>query len=193
MQILSETITKMVEGELLQMSWEGDDRLNEQDYLAVITGKTASLMGAACQMGAVLATAPASWEGALARYGLEVGLAFQLVDDSLDYTATEEEFGKARGADLQEGKITLPLLKTLRRCTSTERAALEAVIRSTTPSGDGLAMVLNLIRRYGGLQETAEEARGHLRQAIEALAAFPASPDKEALISAATYVVERRR
>src|SRR5262245_108176 len=124
---------------------------------------------------------------------MDVGVAFQLMDDCLDYVANEEEFGKAVGADLEEGKITLPLIHTIRSCTDRERQEIRGVVENEVLEPDDLETVMALIRKYDGIEFTRGQARARIENAVAKLAPFEAAPERDALETVARYVVSRTR
>ncbi len=192
-QVLAGVVEEMSEGEVYQLSVCGDVDLSEAVYLRIVERKTASLMSAACRLGGMLGRAKARQVGALADYGRNVGIAFQVADDTLDYQADAEVFGKALGKDLDDGKITLPLLYTLQRAAPAERERLVAIVEADGhPDADAQALVLSLMRRYGAIEDALSRARDFAAKAKTALAAaFPDGPDRQALLLLADYVVDR--
>jgi len=193
LQILSDATTRMAEGEILQLISTADIDIEESRYLEVVRSKTAVLIAAACEVGGVLGAVSKQKQEALREFGLDLGLAFQLMDDALDYVADEQEFGKSRGQDLEEGKITLPLIHTLNRCTPEEHAAIAAVIEKDEPEEQDFAQVFGLIERHQGIEHTRERARSHVEAAKERLSMFPDSEVRQALFELADYVVTRRK
>jgi octaprenyl-diphosphate synthase len=123
---------------------------------------------------------------------MNVGIAFQLIDDHLDYTSNEEDFGKKIGIDLQDGKITLPLIAALSRCNKEEKAVVRETVDSSPITKDAFFRVVEIIERYQGIQYTREKAKGYIEGAKDCLRPFPNSREKEALFALANYVLERR-
>jgi len=152
LRVLSDATTVIAEGEVMQLLYTGELDLTEEIYTNVVRSKTAILMSAACEAGAILGAVPQSQQQALADFGMDLGIAFQLMDDILDYVATEEEFGKSIGHDLEEGKITLPLIHTLRKCTEAERVVIAGVVDRDEMSLDEFRSVSELVRKYGGIE-----------------------------------------
>jgi octaprenyl-diphosphate synthase len=189
---ISRATTIMAEGEVEEWARTKDLSLTEEGYLSIITRKTAHLISAATQIGAILGNALDEKERALAEFGMNVGIAFQLIDDHLDYTSNEEEFGKKKGIDLQEGKITLPLIFTLRHCDGGERAFIQETVNSHPITKKAFFRVVEIIERYDGIQYTWEKAKGYIEGAKEWLHLFPDSKEKRALCALADYVLERR-
>lgn len=193
LRILSYATTVIAEGEVMQLLCTGEIDLTEEKYINVIKSKTAILMSAACEAGAVLGTAQESHQKALADFGMDLGIAFQLMDDILDYVATEEEFGKSIGHDLEEGKITLPLIHTLRNCTDAEHAVIATVVEQDEMSLDDFRAVSGLVNKYGGISYTVDAARFYINRCRIHLEQFEPSPVREALLSLSEYVVTRSK
>jgi octaprenyl-diphosphate synthase len=189
MQVLADTTNAIAEGEVLQLMNCHDPDITEARYLEVIERKTARLFEAAARLGAILADLPAAAEEALARYGLHAGLAFQLVDDALDYSSSAGALGKNIGDDLAEGKPTLPLIHVLRTGTP---AQVELVRNAVRDGGlDRIEDVLQAIESTGAIAYTAALARREADTAIAALADIPGSAYKDALIRLAEFSVSR--
>ena len=193
LRVLSGATTIIAEGEVLQLICTSDLDITEERYVEVIESKTAILISAACRAGAILGKASPEQEEELGHFGMNLGIAFQLMDDTLDYIASEEQFGKSIGHDLEEGKITLPLIHTLSRCTSAERADIAAIVEKELFDLDDFSRVLRYVKQYGGIEYTVDAARQRIRRSREHLALFPDSPVKEALIELADYTVSRTR
>jgi octaprenyl-diphosphate synthase len=192
LRVLSETTTSMAEGEVLQLVNSDNIEIAEEEYLEVVRRKTAILISAACQIGAILAEAEAEQEEAVRGFGLNLGIAFQLRDDFLDYAGSEKEFGKPVGKDLQEGKITLPLIYALQRSTDSDRRRLIDLITSDGVDHQTFAQVKEIINRYHGLDYTNQRAARHIFEAKSALRIFPHSSTREYLFEIADYVIARR-
>ena len=193
LRALSDATTQMAEGEVLQLISTCDLALDEERYIEVVRNKTAVLLAAACRSGAILGDAAAEQQEALAAYGMDLGIAFQFMDDALDYVADQEEFGKARGHDLQEGKVTLPLIHALRQCSDQERSRVENIVDQEELPQDDLDYVIALIDKYEGIRFTRERAAIFVEQAKARLEVFAAGPIKEALEILADYVVSRSK
>jgi octaprenyl-diphosphate synthase len=192
LRVLSDTTTTMAEGEILQLINSDNLEVSEDDYLEVITRKTAILIAASCQIGAILANADPDQEEALRRFGLNLGIAFQLRDDVLDYAGSEDVVGKPVGQDLREGKITLPLIHTLSVCKPEDRQRLIDLIVADHADESRFAQTRALIHQYQGIDYTSRLAFKHVSMAKEALAPFTPSPTREKLNEIADYVVTRR-
>jgi len=176
LQVLSHATTMMAEGEILQLLHTGNLQITEAEYFEVITRKTAILMAAACQIGAILGGAPPAQEEALTQMGLNLGMTFQVVDDILDYTGNERELGKPVCADLREGRVTLPLIHALAQAAPADREHLAAIAQDLTP--ESVPELRSLLDRYGSLDHTRGVARSYTLKAQENLETFPASLEK---------------
>ncbi|GAB7079068.1 polyprenyl synthetase family protein [Megalodesulfovibrio paquesii] len=196
---ISRSIMATATGEILEIAQVGNIGLTVQQYLEIITGKTAWLLQAACQSGAIAAGATPEQEAAAAAYGLDLGIAFQLVDDALDYDATREKAGKPVGADLLEGKVTMPLLFYLETAPVEEKTALAALMarlrQGEAPESLAaeFAPFVGKVAACGGAARTRAAARDCALRAAAALDAFPASKEKELLLEAVAYVVAREK
>ncbi len=189
MRILADTTNTIAEGEVLQLLNIGNADVGEADYLAVIERKTAVLFAAATELGALLGGLPAEQVSALRRYGMELGYAFQIADDLLDYTSDADTLGKNIGDDLAEGKPTLPLIYALQSATPEQVASLRHAIEHG--GLDSLERIVAAIRDSGELERTRARAETHAMAAHEALSAIPASPYRDALATLADYSVQR--
>ena len=190
MEILSRTTTAIAEGEVLQLLNCNNPATSEQRYLEVISRKTAILFSAAAQLSAVLAGAAEPVEAALRDYGLHLGIAFQLIDDALDYQADPDELGKNLGDDLAEGKPTLPLIYAIERSTESQSTILRNAIENG--SREAFREVYEIVESTDAIAYTSGRAVQEANKAIEALSALPASEFKEALVNLARLSVERR-
>jgi octaprenyl-diphosphate synthase len=161
--------------------------------LNVVRSKTAILMSAACEAGAILGGATPERQKALSEFGMSLGIAFQLMDDTLDYIATEEDFGKCIGHDLEEGKITLPLIHTLRLCTEAERSIIEAVVEKDEMTLEEFRTVSGLVKQYDGITYTVEAARKYIDECRAHLELFEVSDISTAMCGLADYVVTRNK
>ena len=192
LRTISRATTLMAEGELEELIKTNDLNLTEEGYLSIIARKTAALISAATQIGAILGNVSEEREEALYQFGMDLGIAFQLIDDNLDYTSKEEEFGKKIGIDLQDGKITLPLIFTLSRCNEEERVLIRETVDCQPITKEAFFRVVEIIERYHGVQYTWEKAKVYVEKAKGHLHLFPNSKEKEALYILADYVLERR-
>ena len=187
---ITDATTTTTEGEVLEITKSRDLKLGESEYFKIVEFKTGMLMACATQVGAIIAKAPPAQEKALADYGMHLGIAFQLADDVLDYVS-EAEFGKEKGVDLKEGKITLPLLYALERCTPAERE----IIRDGTISArrDSFLKVLDVLKKYGAIDYALGLAAQRSADARKALECLPESAAKEALLQLGDYVIQRKK
>jgi len=190
-QILAAASNAMSVGELRQLSSTEALDFTEADYDLLIEAKTASLMSAACELGALVGDA--TLRAPLARYGRELGMAFQIADDLLDYTSEASVTGKPAGLDLREHKVTLPLIAVLPSLSAPERKMLEDFFRDPEPKDDAIAEIVDLVRARGGLDYAKSRARAFAQRAAEALDELPEGPTLQSLRDSITYVVERRR
>ena len=193
LEILSCASATISEGEVLQLVTQNDLSTDEARYLDVIKGKTAALFAAACQVGAVVAARPPAEEQALASYGMNLGIAFQLVDDALDYAADQATLGKTVGDDFREGKITLPILAAYAAGDEAEREFWRRTIETLDQTDADLDHAMELIARHGAIALTLARAADFAAQAKADLAMFPASALKDTLAAVADYTVSRLR
>jgi octaprenyl-diphosphate synthase len=189
MRILADTTNTIAEGEVLQLLNIGNADVDEARYLAVIERKTAVLFAAATELGGILGGLPETQVAALRRYGMELGYAFQIADDLLDYVSDADTLGKNIGDDLAEGKPTLPLIYAMERANEAERLSLRHAIEHG--GLDSLDRIVAAIRDSGALERTRDRALAHAGAAHEALEALPPSPYRDALATLADYAVER--
>jgi len=200
------TIRLMAEGELLQLERSFDVDVTETHYYDVIGRKSATLLSNCCEIGSLLGGVTRNERNRICEYGRQLGLAFQLRDDCLDYDAELAELGKQPFADLREGKITLPLILTLKRCRVGERDHVASALKGAARLADehgGMAPldspeiefgpIVELVRSYRGLADTQRRAEDHVAKALEAIAPFPDGPAKQALRAAAEFSVARDR
>lgn len=191
LRVICGATTRIAEGEVLQLASMSDLDMTETRYIEVVKSKTAVLLATACQAGAILGKAYGARETALHDFGMNLGTAFQLIDDTLDYVSNEEQFGKSIGHDLKEGKVTLPLIHTLKQCSPSERQEMADVILSDTLEDEDFRKVIALVRAYGGIEYTLRTAGEYVAMGKSRLALFPDSPGKSALLSLADYVITR--
>jgi octaprenyl-diphosphate synthase len=191
-QTISKATTTMAEGELEELIRTNDLSVTEENYISIVARKTASLIAAATRIGALLGNVSEEKEEALAQFGMDIGIAFQLVDDNLDYTSNEEEFGKKIGIDLQDGKITLPLIFALKQCQEEERALIRKIIEPHPITKENFFRVLEIINRYQGVQYTWARAKEYVDRAKGYLRHFPDSREREGLEALADYVLRRK-
>jgi len=192
-KILADITQKMIEGELIQADRSGDLDLDEEGYLEIARRKTADLFSGCCRVGALVGGQSSEGEEALASFGLNLGMAFQIVDDLLDLTASESTLGKPVASDLREGKVTLPLIYLLRRADPGVRAKVAAVLEDGTFGRVGREEILELVLRAGALEQARALAQDYAKRAGAALAGFPASPALACLEDLPGFVVRRAR
>jgi octaprenyl-diphosphate synthase len=188
---LSGTSKQMAEGQVLELIHTNDWATTKEAYLEIITAKTAVLISAACACGAIISGAGSAAEVSLGDFGLSAGIAFQLMDDLLDYTSSEEVFGKPVGKDLKEGKITLPLIYTLPRIDAPERKRLGRLFRDRQAKDEDYQRVMRLVREGGALDQIRDEAHSYVEMASGYLNTFPDSPIKENLLELNQYIIDR--
>lgn len=189
LDVLSRATHQMSQGEMLQILRTDQLELSEDEYYSFIQDKTASLIAAACSIGARHGGVNVE---ALDRFGMHLGIAFQIVDDLLDFTAEEGVFGKPIGSDFRVGKVTLPLISALRNAPARERESVRALLRSHESLNGSWSEVLAFIDRHGGVDYTVERARYHGEEAKKVLAAFENAPGRESLEMAVDFVTSRR-
>ncbi|MPT22234.1 MAG: polyprenyl synthetase family protein [Starkeya sp.] len=193
LDILSTAAVVIAEGEVAQLAAAKNIGTDEEAYLAVIRGKTAELFAAACEVGPVLAGRTPEEQAACRAYGMNLGIAFQLVDDALDYGGSQADLGKNVGDDFREGKITLPIVLAVRQGDEAERDFWRRCLeRGEIGEGD-LEQAMGLLVRHGAIAQTVERARAYGAAAKQALAVFPASPAREALLDVVDFCVARVR
>lgn len=192
LQVICEVTRRMIEGMMVELLRGGAVDLSEEEHLDILKRKTAYLFSGCAQIGAILAGVPEDHELRLADYGMNIGMAFQVVDDLLDFTASEEVLGKPVLQDLKEGHVTLPIIYALK---DEPRAAatIEAIVRRKSIDEVNRQEILDLIRRHRGLDRAREVAEGFSRQAKTALEPLPSSAQKESLLALADYVIDRNR
>ena len=191
LNILSDAAATIAEGEVMQLATAGDLSTGEAAYLRMIHGKTAALFAAATEVGAVVAARPESEIAAMREYGRTLGMAFQIVDDLLDYGGASAALGKNTGDDFREGKVTLPVLLAWEAGDAEARAFWSRAIEKRRQEDGDLAEALSRMQATGALEETDRRARAYVAQARAALAAFPDRPERAALDGIAEFVVAR--
>jgi octaprenyl-diphosphate synthase len=192
LRILSNAAAVITEGEVDQLVAQRQIETTEERYLSIINGKTAALFAAACRVAAVVAERPESDEAALDAYGRNLGIAFQLADDAIDYDSNAAEMGKEQGDDFREGKMTLPVILAYARGSEDERHFWRDAIAGDRNGDADLAHAIALIRKHDAVHATRDRARHYAQRAIDAIAAFPAGAAKAAMIEAAEFAVARR-
>jgi octaprenyl-diphosphate synthase len=191
LDILISLTQKMVQGELIQLDRIGRIDVSEAEYRELVDRKTASLFSACTRLGALVAGASGTVEAELGEYAWNLGMAFQVVDDVLDFTARESILGKPVGNDLREGKVTLPLILALQQATSGEREAVETVLRDRSYERVPLRSIIAFINKYKGIEQARDQARAYTGKARAIMAGFPESPCQQALFSVTDLVTDR--
>jgi octaprenyl-diphosphate synthase len=193
LDVLSKASSVIAEGEVQQLQSVERLDLSIEEYGQIIMAKTATLFSAAAEVAAIISDAPAASRAALCQYGLELGLAFQLVDDALDYGGVEGVMGKKTGDDFREGKVTLPAALAISKATPQERLFWRDVIEGGRRDDGALAEAIDLLKHHGTLQETLHQAAAHARRAESLLEGFPQTPERDALAALGAFVVSRAR
>jgi len=191
LDVLSSAAAVIAEGEVMQLSAAKDTATTEDDYLAVIRAKTAALFAAACEVGPILAGRSKAEVAACRGFGVNLGLAFQLIDDALDYGGSSAKLGKNVGDDFREGKITLPVVLSFRRGTPTERDFWRRALEKGDIADGDLETALAMLKKHRALEDTIERARHYGAMARDALELFPSSSWKRALLDAVEFAIER--
>ncbi len=191
LKMMSEVTNVMSEGEVFQLMKCGDVKMTEEEYLTIIEKKTAVLISAACACGAILGSASEEQISALTQFGRNIGMAFQMTDDTLDYMAKEKEFGKSIGKDLEEGKITLPLIYTLKQCSKEERGKTKELIFKKKLSQKMAQEILGLIQKYKGIDYSLKCAENFISDAKARLNLFPDCVEINQLNAVAEYILSR--
>lgn len=190
--LVSQVMRITTEGEIFEIVKSNDLTTTEEDYLKIVEQKTAVLFSASCEIGGLLGNVSEEFSSALRRYGLSIGIAFQLADDVLDYVSDSSQFGKLKGTDLKEGKLTLPLILALRKAHESEQRLIKDALIAEKLEEGPLREIVSLLEKYGSLDATLARARDYVEKAKESLSVFKPSIEKEALMSLADYVIQRR-
>ena len=193
METLARSTVSMTEAEVFQLELKRSGTTSEADYLRIITHKTASFISACCRIGALLGGSPPTLIEALTRYGLDIGVAFQISDDSLDFVADQDRLGKAIGADLREGKRTLPLIAMLERARPAELERVRALLRHRTLEPAELEEIRRLVLEHEGVEYARARAHAYAQAAKADLEPFPPSEARDTLVLVADFVVDRDR
>jgi octaprenyl-diphosphate synthase len=193
-RLLCEVTLRMIEGELYQLTKNGDVTITEDEHFEIIKRKTAFLFSGCAEIGGLLGTCSPDQRAALRDYGFNLGLAFQLVDDLLDYTADESALGKPIGGDLREGKVTLPVILLLQRTGATEATLVQDVVSDGHVTPENWRAIKDLLVRHGTIESAFERALAYGDAAKRHLGgAFPPSPERDGLLALADYVLSRDR
>lgn len=191
LKILSKASAVIAEGEVMQLMTTNDTETSEEAYLNVIRAKTATLFAAAASVGAVVAERPSAEEQALQSFGMNLGIAFQLIDDVLDYAAEEDDLGKTIGDDFREGKITLPVILAWRRGNGEERSFWRRTLEELNQTERDMAYAKTLMEKHNTLRDTVDRARHYGAIARDSLGIFRECPMKDALIEMVNFAVHR--
>lgn len=189
--LLSTTCRRMSEGETLQLVHSRDFDLTEATYLQIIEYKTAALLSASCRLGGIIANESEERKDALSRYGRNLGIAFQVADDTLDYVADRKRFGKSPGKDIKEGKVTLPLLHLLQNCSSKGKKEIKKIVKKEVLLKRDLSYVIDMMEQYGSIAYAHQKAQDYANRAKSDLSVFSDSAHRQALCTVADYVVRR--
>jgi octaprenyl-diphosphate synthase len=191
-QVVAQITEDMSQGEIYQLQKKGTLDLSEAEYMDIIRRKTAVLFQGACRISALLAEAPDAKADFLADYGLHLGMAFQMTDDLLDYSQDSKALGKGVGADLKEGKLTLPVIYTLLKADEKDRNQLKKIIRDPEFSRSDFEILIGHLKAYGGLTYTQKKAQTHIQKAKSALKNFEDSQTRQILTYLADYALSRK-
>ncbi|MDY6974506.1 MAG: polyprenyl synthetase family protein [Thermodesulfobacteriota bacterium] len=192
LRTLIETATTMAEGQVLELVHTDDWNITKEEYMEVVTAKTAVLISAACACGSIISGTEVALEKSLADFGLNAGIAFQLVDDLLDYISSEEVLGKPVCKDVREGKITLPLIYTLQELEDSEKRRLEDLFKNQQATEEDYRDLIELVRSNGAVDRIQYEAQSYSSRAASCLSLFPDSAHKRNLLELNQYIIERR-
>lgn len=191
---ITDAASKLAEGQVFEvMVAKNMIEVSEEICFDIIENKTASLIESCGKVGAILAGANEETKETLGSYGFNLGIAFQLTDDALDYSATEKEFGKTIGQDLIEGKMTLPLIYALREASTREKAKALEILRNDDFRDEGFRFIMDIVEKYKGVQQTKRLAKGFANKAKDAISSLPENECKRSLDLLADYVAERRK
>jgi octaprenyl-diphosphate synthase len=193
LEVLSQTTTRMAEGMVQELIHSHNLNVPEETYREILINKTAVLISAACQTGAIWGKSTDEEVEALAQYGMEMGIAFQLVDDLLDYTATQEDFGKPVGNDFKEGKITLPLIYALKVCSDKDRNNIKEFSKKDQFTDEDFRFIFKLVNDHGGLEYTEKMAVEAKEKAKGFLEILRPGENRQILMDLADYVIERKK
>jgi len=191
-KVIARITEDMSQGEIHQLIRKGHLDLSEKEYMEVIRRKTAVLIEGACRVGALIADAAEKEESALADYGLNMGIAFQMADDLLDYTSDTKSLGKEVGTDLKEGKMTLPVIYALKRADSKDKSLMESIIKNKDFSVREFEMFKELLKKHEGISYTENMAAKYIAKATEGLSVFNDSKTKKILLMLADYALARK-
>ncbi|MFQ6070876.1 MAG: polyprenyl synthetase family protein [Candidatus Aminicenantales bacterium] len=192
-ELLAETSARMIEGEIYEYYMSGNLETSEEDYLQIINKKTASLFSASCQLGGIVGNATELEKQSLADYGTKLGMSFQVIDDLLDYTGEEKTLGKPVLSDLKEGRITLPLIYTLRKDGSTNQKRIKRILESKNLEKESQEEIIDIISSNGALDYTFEKAKEFSEDSKKSISLFPDSIYRDALCHFADFILTRKK
>ncbi|OPY72275.1 MAG: Octaprenyl-diphosphate synthase [Syntrophorhabdus sp. PtaU1.Bin058] len=193
LQVISAATTALSEGEILEIVKTADINTTEKEYFQIIGNKTAVLFAAACEIGAILGKSTQQRRKDMSNFGYNLGMAFQLMDDILDYTSFDNVLGKRVGTDLQEGKVTLPLIHALRSATDEEKSYITKVIDKPRITARDFSRARKIIEKYNGIDYTLSTAENYTKNAKGHLKSFPESRYKEALLTLTNHMLSREK
>ena len=191
LSVLSDTTTRMAEGEVLQLLKHSDADTTEREYLDVVINKTAVLISAASRIAGILGEVSLEKEVALANYGMGLGTAYQLMDDCLDYTSTDEDLGKSIGNDLREGKVTMPLIHASKKSTGAEKELIRKAVEADELADSRLQEIVGIINKYDGIEYTINRARSYVEESKRNLELFEPDIERAALMAVGDFVIDR--
>jgi octaprenyl-diphosphate synthase len=191
LDVLSTAAAVIAEGEVMQLAAAKNTETTEDEYLAVVRAKTAALFAAACEVGPIIAGRPKAEQAACRSYGANLGIAFQLVDDALDYGGMSAKLGKKVGDDFREGKITLPVVLAFRRGSEADRAFWRAALEQGETGDAALEQAIGIMRKHRTIEDTIERARHYGAMARDALALFPDGAMKAAMLETVDFCIAR--
>ncbi len=191
LKMLTNTTLRMTEGQIMELANTHNWRIKKEEYMEIIISKTAVLLSSTCACAAVAAGAEKKKINDMKAFGMDLGIAFQLIDDILDYTSCEEEFGKPVGKDLKEGKITLPLIYALSNFENDEIERLEEQFKNQEATEEDYERMITLVRNDSVLEKIRSEAEEYVDKASQLISAYPESPAKDQLLALSTYLVRR--
>ena len=190
LKILSDASAIIAQGEVLQLTTANALETTVEQYLQVIRGKTATLFAAACELGAVV-TDREEWEARLRDFGMNLGIAFQMMDDALDYSAKQEALGKSIGDDFRDGKITLPIIHAYAQATDEEKQFWQRTLGEQQQKEGDLAMALELLKKHQAVEHTVNLARNYIDKALAQISSLPETAEKKALLEIANFCISR--
>jgi len=192
LQVIANAAKLIAEGETFQVSKTHDPLVSEEDYLYIVKNKTAILLAAASRIGGILGKVPEKTEKALEDYGLNLGIAFQIMDDVMDYYSNENDFGKTIGKDFQEGSITLPFIAALKKSSPEDKAKLIETMQNKSRDSGKLTDVINIINKYQGSSYAINIAKNYTKKAIVSLEKIAGQENRKPLVKLAEFIMERK-